>query len=517
MLALTGAVGQEPRIVGERSFTPEEQTNIAVYEAVNRSVVNINTKATVAAGFFLMEVPSEGAGSGIVLDGEGHILTNFHVVEGAREIQVMLHDGSGHEARVVGVDPATDVAVLRIDTPEKSLEPVVFGTSHDLKVGQRVFAIGNPFGLERTLTTGIISSLNRSLPTKTGRTIKSIIQTDAAINPGNSGGPLVDSRGWLIGMTTAIASRTGQSSGVGFAIPVGTLRRIVPQLIARGRVVRPDAGIARVYQSEAGLLVAAVAPDGPAERSGIRGFRVVRERRRQGPFAVDFERVDRTGADLIVAVADLVMPVNPISGINPFQRGGGMGGVGGINSGMGMGMGMGGGMGGMGMGGMGGMGMCWVAREVYGVHDPRWLAFRGWVTTAAPDWFRCLYARHGEVAAGWLHDKPAAKGLMRLAMDLILAAREQPPTSAALLQVSTVRSRLQAAAAEPIVMVAATSETKPQPGPTAARDRGLPAELLAADDLPAALAAYLEESADGSATDSPRAERLARLRISALA
>jgi S1-C subfamily serine protease len=302
-LALAAAFGQPAAVPpGGRSFTAEEQTNIAVYEAGNRSAVNINTKATVAAGFFLMEVPSEGAGSGVVLDGQGHILTNFHVVEDAREIQVLLHDGSAHEARVVGVDPATDVAVLRIDAPDVSLQPAVFGSSHDLRVGQRVFAIGNPFGLERTLTTGIISSLNRSLPTKTGRTIKSIIQTDAAINPGNSGGPLLDSGGLLIGMTTAIASRTGQSSGVGFAIPVGTLRRIVPQLIARGRVVRPDAGIARVYQSEAGLLVAAVIPDGPAERAGIKGFRVVRERRRQGPFMVDVERVDRSGADLIVAV-----------------------------------------------------------------------------------------------------------------------------------------------------------------------------------------------------------------------
>jgi S1-C subfamily serine protease len=289
----------------ERAFTPEELTNIAVYEAGNQSVANINTKATVAAGFFLMEVPSEGAGSGIVLDGQGHILTNFHVVEGAREIQVTLHDGSAHEARVVGVDPATDVAVLRIEPPANPLQPAAFGNSHDLRVGQRVFAIGNPFGLERTLTTGIISSLNRSLPTKTGRTIKSIIQTDAAINPGNSGGPLLDSRGRLIGMTTAIASRTGQSSGVGFAIPVGTLKRIVPQLIARGRVVRPDAGIARVYQTDEGLLVAAVVPEGPAERAGIRGFKVVRERRRQGPFMTEFERVDRTTADLVVAVDDL--------------------------------------------------------------------------------------------------------------------------------------------------------------------------------------------------------------------
>ena len=286
-----------------RDFTPEEQTNIAVYEAVNRSVVNINTKATVATGLFLLEVPSEGAGSGIVLDTRGHVLTNFHVIEGAKEIQVLLVDGSGHAATVVGVDPATDTAVIRIDNvPQQLLQPVSFGDSADLRVGQRVFAIGNPFGLERTLTTGIISSLNRSLPTRTGRTIKSIIQTDAAINPGNSGGPLVDSGGRLIGMTTAIASRTGQSSGVGFAIPVGTLSRIVPQLIQRGKVVRPDAGISRVYQTDAGLLVATLAPGGPAERAGMRGFRVVRERRRQGPFMVETERVDRTGADLVVAV-----------------------------------------------------------------------------------------------------------------------------------------------------------------------------------------------------------------------
>jgi len=309
MAALVAAVPAAGQVVpaagsaAQRSFTPEESTNIAVYEAVNRSVVNINTKATVATGLFLLEVPSEGAGSGIVLDRQGHVLTNFHVVEGAREIQAMLHDGSAYAATVVGIDPATDVAVLKLDAPESILHPVNFGTSGDLRVGQRVFAIGNPFGLERTLTTGIISSLNRSLPTRTGRTIKSIIQTDAAINPGNSGGPLVDSGSRLIGMTTAIASRTGQSAGVGFAIPVGTLARIVPQLIQRGKVVRPDAGISRVYQSDAGLVVAELAPDGPAERAGMRGFKVIRERRRQGPFMVETQRVERSGADLIVAVA----------------------------------------------------------------------------------------------------------------------------------------------------------------------------------------------------------------------
>ena len=293
-----------PRVVPatERQFTPEEQTNITVYETVNRSVVNINTKATVATGLLLIEMPSEGAGSGIVLDKQGHLLTNFHVVEGAKEIQVLLYDGSSHPATVVGFDPATDVAVIKVDAPAELLQPVAFGTSNDLRVGQRVFAIGNPFGLERTLTTGIISSLNRSLPTRTGRTIKSIIQTDAAINPGNSGGPLLDSNARLIGMNTAIASRTGQSAGVGFAIPVGTLARIVPQLIQRGRVIRPDAGISRVYQSDAGLVVATLTAGGPAERAGLRGFKVVRERRRQGPFMMEFERVDRAGADLIIAV-----------------------------------------------------------------------------------------------------------------------------------------------------------------------------------------------------------------------
>ena len=299
-IVIAAPIGTDSR--PQRKLTPEEKVNIHVYESSNRSVININTKATVTSGFFLMESPSEGAGSGIVIDKQGHVLTNFHVVEGAQEIQAVLYDGSSHDASLVGVDPVTDVAVLRVDAPADLLVPVQFGSSNDLKVGQRVFAIGNPFGLERTLTTGIISSLNRSLPTRAGRTIKSIIQTDAAINPGNSGGPLLDSGSLLIGMTTAIASRTGQSSGVGFAIPVGTLERIVPQLITNGRVVRPDAGITRVYQTERGLLVATLSPGGAAERAGIRGFRVVRESRRQGPFVAEFERVDRSNADLIVGV-----------------------------------------------------------------------------------------------------------------------------------------------------------------------------------------------------------------------
>ncbi len=284
-------------------FTPEERVNIAVYEKVNRSVVNITTKGAQGNRFLLLEIPSEGEGSGIVLDRQGHILTNYHVIDGAAQIEVTLFDGHNYPARLVGGDPSTDVAVLKIGAAADSLFPVVFGSSTDLRVGQRVFAIGNPFGLERTLTTGIISSLNRSLPSRRdGRSIKSIIQTDAAINPGNSGGPLLDSHGLMIGMNTAIASRTGESVGVGFAIPVNTIARVVPQLVANGRVRRPEVGIVRVYQTDKGLLIATLTPGGAAERAGLQGFKVVREQRRQGPVVYELQTIDRSAADLIVAV-----------------------------------------------------------------------------------------------------------------------------------------------------------------------------------------------------------------------
>jgi S1-C subfamily serine protease len=250
----------------------------------------------------MFESLDEGAGSGSVLDKQGHILTNYHVVEGAREIEVTLFDGKSYEARLVGRDPSSDVAVLRIAAPPETLFPIRFGDSSRLKVGQRVFAIGNPFGLDRTLSTGVISSLNRSLPARNSRTIKSVIQIDAAINPGSSGGPLLDSRGRLIGMNTAIASRTGQNTGVGFAIPVSIASRVVPQLIQRGHVIRPDTGITRVYQSDRGLLVATMTPGGPAEAAGLKGIKVIRQRKRNGPFVYETESLDRSGADLIVAV-----------------------------------------------------------------------------------------------------------------------------------------------------------------------------------------------------------------------
>lgn len=301
--ALGNAAANEPvQDADLADLTPEERVNVLVYEKCNRAVVNINTRGYRATGFFFLEVPAEGAGSGIVLDKRGHILTNYHVVEDAREIDVTLFDGRSYRAALVGSDPPTDVAVLRIEAPIESLYPAVMGDSTRLRVGQRVYAIGNPFGLERTLTTGIVSSLNRTLPGRGGRTLKSIIQIDAAINPGNSGGPLLDTRGRLIGMNTAIASRTGQNTGVGFAIPSHVIARVVPQLIEHGRVTRPEVGIVQVYQTEQGLLIATLAPGGPAERAGLRGPRVVRERRRQGPFLYEYETVDRSAADLIVAV-----------------------------------------------------------------------------------------------------------------------------------------------------------------------------------------------------------------------
>jgi len=280
--------------------TDEERVNIAVYESCNRSVVNINTKVVTESLFFA--IPSEGAGSGSVLDQQGHILTNYHVVDGAEEIQVTLYDGKNYSASLVGKDPSNDIAVIRIDAPPQSLFPVAPGDSKNLRVGQNVYAIGNPFGLERTLTTGIISSLNRSLPARNSRTMKSIIQIDAAINPGNSGGPLLDSRGRLIGMNTAIASRTGQNTGVGFAIPVNTILRVVTQLIENGAVVRPEIGVTKVFQTEKGLLVAALTKGGPAEAAGLRGPKLITQQKRQGPFVVQSQRLDLATADLIIGV-----------------------------------------------------------------------------------------------------------------------------------------------------------------------------------------------------------------------
>ncbi|GIW95305.1 MAG: serine protease [Pirellulaceae bacterium] len=281
-------------------WTPEELVNIQVYEQTNRSVVHITTRAVVQDFFF--ETLREGAGSGSVLDRRGHILTNYHVVEKAQRIRVTLYTGDEYSAQLVGYDALTDIAVLRIDAPPEQLYPVNWGDSSRLKVGQRVYAIGNPFGLERTMTTGIISSLNRTLPSRNKKLMRSIIQIDAALNQGNSGGPLFDTRGRLIGMNTAIASSTGENTGVGFAIPVNTIARVVPQLIEKGRVIRPDVGIPYMVQTPAGPAIVAVAPGGPAEQAGLRGFRIVRRQTRRGPFVIEESRIDRDHADVILAV-----------------------------------------------------------------------------------------------------------------------------------------------------------------------------------------------------------------------
>jgi len=279
-------------------LSPEEQVNVAIYQQANRSVVNITTRGVQADDFLLLTGPREGSGSGSILDRQGHILTNCHVIEDARQVAVTLCDGSSYPARLVGADPNNDLAVLKIEAPADKLHPIAWGESLRLLVGMRVFAIGNPFGFERTLTTGIVSSLNRSLRSENGRLIRGIIQTDAAINPGNSGGPLLNRRGEMVGITTAIISRTGQSAGIGLAIPAATARRVVDELIRHGRVIRADCGIFAVYEADGGLLISRLVPDGPAHRAGLRGPQEQLVRR--GAFV--YRTIDRKRADLVTAV-----------------------------------------------------------------------------------------------------------------------------------------------------------------------------------------------------------------------
>ncbi len=297
------APAEVPRVASAGGFnrdglTNEEAVNVAVYQNCNRSVVNITTQSVRPDGFFMRNTPAKGSGSGVVLDQAGHVLTNYHVVEEARQVEVTLFDGKSYSGKFIGADRINDLAVLKIEAPKNLLFPARLGDSNNLRVGMKVFAIGNPFGLERTMTTGIIASLNRSLQIRGNRTIGSIIQMDADINPGNSGGPLLNAHGELIGLNTAIASQTGQSAGVGFAIPINLAKRVVPQLIEHGKVIRPDIGIQRVYETEKGLLIARLTPGGPAEKANLRGPTITRERR--GVFIV--ENIDRSTADLIVAV-----------------------------------------------------------------------------------------------------------------------------------------------------------------------------------------------------------------------
>ena len=235
----------EPRVVQARgNLAEDEKSTIELFENSRDSVVFITTRQRVMDAWSrnIFSVPS-GTGSGFIWDDLGHIITNLHVIKGASEAIVRLADGRDYKASLVGASPAHDIAVLKIGIGFQRPAPVPLGSSHDLKVGQKVFAIGNPFGLDWTLTTGIVSALDRSLPGSDGRTIDNLIQTDAAINPGNSGGPLLDSAGRLIGINTAIYSPSGTSAGIGFAVPVDTVNRVVPQLIRLGKYVRPSLGL----------------------------------------------------------------------------------------------------------------------------------------------------------------------------------------------------------------------------------------------------------------------------------
>ncbi len=267
----------EPRVVAARGeLAPAEQTTIDIFRAAAPSVVYITSlDRRVAFAFDVTEIP-RGTGSGFIWDDRGTIVTNFHVIQGADSATVTLHDGSTWRARLLGASPDDDLAVLRIDAPAGKLRPLPIGTSHDLQVGQTAVAIGNPFGLDHTLTTGVISAVGREIRSVTGRPIRGAIQTDAAINPGNSGGPLLDSAGRLIGVNTAIAGSTNQSAGVGFAVPVDTVNRVVPELIAHGKVVRPGLGIYVAPDQWAaqlgvdGVLVLDVVAGGGAAAAGIR-------------------------------------------------------------------------------------------------------------------------------------------------------------------------------------------------------------------------------------------------------
>ena len=281
--------------------SPEEAIHVNVYEAVNRSVVNISTRS-VRPEAFLLVAEIEGNGSGSVIDQQGHILTNFHVIEGARNINVTLFNGESFAAELIGQDPDNDIAVLRIAAAAEMLFPIRWGESSQLRVGQHIIAIGNPFGFERTMSTGIISSLNRQITSRTRRTIRSVIQIDAALNQGNSGGPLLNARGELIGMNTAIATRSGDNAGIGFSIPVNTMSRVVPQLISTGRVARPTIGILQVFETENGLLVVNMTPGGPAEKSGLLGSSIQRRKTRSVLGMIEQETVDHSQADLIVAI-----------------------------------------------------------------------------------------------------------------------------------------------------------------------------------------------------------------------
>ena len=275
--SIASATPAEAEAATDAELGAEEQANIALFERLSPSVVYVTNLAERRVGFS-MDVATipQGSGSGFVWDKKGTIVTNFHVVKDAQNVQVTLSDGSVWAAKPVGFEPDKDLAVISIDAPADKLTPIPVGRSGDLRVGQKVLAIGNPFGFDHTLTTGIISGLDREIQAMTGRPIQGVIQTDAAINPGNSGGPLLDSRGRLIGINTAIYSPSGAYAGIGFAVPVDTVGRLLPEILKDGKATKPGLGVqiassavTRRLQIE-GVLILRVVPGGPADRIGLR-------------------------------------------------------------------------------------------------------------------------------------------------------------------------------------------------------------------------------------------------------
>ena len=311
---------------GASTVSRDEANNIAIYERYNEAVVNV-TALVREYDWFLDAVPRFGSGSGSIIDREGHVLTNYHVIKDSRQVSVTLANGTEREGRVIGTDPENDLAVVKIDPRNLDLTTIPFGRSDDLQVGQKVLAIGNPFALSRTLTTGVVSGLGRPVSADNGIIIQEMIQTDASINPGNSGGPLLNSRGEMIGINTTIISPSGGSVGIGFAVPIDTARRVLPELMTHGEVrrgwidVRPIQLFPRLVRQlqlpvVRGLLVSEAIRGGNAAAAGLRG----------GDRTVRWGRsVFRVGGDIIlevdgVATATIADLFNALEDNKPGER-----------------------------------------------------------------------------------------------------------------------------------------------------------------------------------------------------
>ncbi len=305
--------------ITDPAVATDEKNNSEVYKAVSPGVVNITSTTYERDWFSPYPEARQGSGSGSILDKEGHILTNYHVVQGAQELEASLANGKSYKAKFIGADPDNDIAIIQINAPRESLTTVALGNSADLFVGKKVLAIGNPFGLDRTLTTGVVSGLARPLRSEmTDRLIEGVIQTDASINPGNSGGPLLDSRGRMIGINTMIYSPSGGSVGIGFAVPVDTAKRLIPDIIQYGYARKPSLGITPplpVNQSianqlrlpvEAGLMVSQVYDGGAADKAGIQGGNQPVRYRRQTFYL---------GGDIITAIDG-----NPVRDYDDLDR-----------------------------------------------------------------------------------------------------------------------------------------------------------------------------------------------------